>query len=52
MHNQSCQEERQGRLDGVIDCEERILVVEGSELTTAELDQARGVLQQTVGARP
>ena len=44
LHNLSWTAEKQGQIAAAIDYEERFLAVKTSELTTAELDQARGRL--------
>lgn len=44
LHNLSWTAEKQGQIAAAIDYEERFLAVKSSELTTAELDQARGRL--------
>ena len=44
LHNLSWTAEKQGRIAAAIDFEERFLSVKGAELSTAELDQARGRL--------
>lgn len=44
LHNLSWTAGKQGQIAAAIEYEERFLAVKGSELTTAELDQARGRL--------